>query len=67
MTFTATELELFLRVLILRLGGEVVLSTDDRDLMAIDHYLLFAEAVPGDGRAIKFVTVRVDEEHAGHA
>mgnify|MGYP003653917420 FL=1 len=67
MTFTATELELFLRVLILRLGGEAVLSTDDRDLMAIDHYLLFAESMPGDGRAIKFSTVRVDEEHAGHA
>jgi len=67
MTFTATELELFLRVLILRLGGEAVLSTDDRDLMAIDHYLLFAESVPNDGQAIKFSVVRVDEEHAGHA
>lgn len=67
MIFTATELELFLRVLLLRLGGEAVLSTDDCDLQAIDHYMLFAEAVKGDGQAIKFTVSRVDEEQAGHA
>jgi hypothetical protein len=67
MIFSATELELFLRVLILRLGGEAVLSTDDRDIAAIDHYLLFAEAVQGRDNAIKFSVARVDEEQAGHA
>ena len=67
MIFSATELELFLRVLILRLGGEAVLSTDDADLQAIDHYLLFAEAVQGHDHAIKFSVCRVDESQAGHA
>lgn len=67
MMFTATELELFLRVLILRCGGEAVFSTDDADINAIDHYLLFAESMPGDGQRIKFSVARVDEEQAGHA
>ena len=67
MIFSATELELFLRVLILRLGGEAVLSTDDRDIAAIDHYMLFAEAVKGDEQAIRFTVSRVDEDQAGHA
>lgn len=67
MMFTATELELFLRVLLLRLGGEATLSTDDRDIAAIDNYMLFAEAVPGDRHAIKFSVALVDEGQAGHA
>ena len=67
MIFSATELELFLRVLILRLGGEAVLSTDDKDIVAIDHYQLFAEAVPGDQQAIKFSVALVDEGRAGRA
>lgn len=67
MTFTATELELFLRVLILRLGGEATFTTDDSDINAIDHYLLFAESVQGSENAIKFTVARVDEDQAGHA
>lgn len=67
MTFTATELELFMRILLVRLGGEAVLSTSDADMQAIDHYTLFAESVQGDDTAIKFSVVQIDFSQAGHA
>lgn len=64
--FSAYVLEMWLRIAVLRGGGELIIRLDDADLVAIDEIQMFAEAID-DGDALKLTTARVNDERAGHA
>lgn len=66
MAFSAATLELFLRVLLARNGGEAVFEADTTEIQMSDQLLLFAE-VTESGRGVKLSVARVDESNAGHA
>ncbi len=59
-------LELWVRILVLRAGGSVVISLEDSEVDTIDEVILFAEAI-NDGTALRLTTARVRESEAGHA
>lgn len=58
--------ELWIRILVLRAGGSVVISLNDPEIDTIDDVAMFAEPI-NDGTAIKLTTVRTGDERAGHA
>ena len=66
MAFNALTLELFLRLLIARAGGEVIFEADSAEVQMSDTLVLFAEGTDS-GRGIKLTVARVDESNAGHA
>lgn len=65
MIFSSITLELFLRVMVLRAGGEAILDAASDEMQTIDNVTLFIERVSESG--IKLTTVRIDESRAGHA
>jgi hypothetical protein len=67
MTFIGpVELEFFLRLMILRLGGSVTVEADSDEVLSCDDVALFMEQSE-TGRGIVFTTVRTGDEWAGHA
>ena len=60
------ELGLFLRLAIMRLGGEMTLRIDSREMETSDQIELFANVTEDEGGIVLTVR-RVDEENAGHA
>jgi hypothetical protein len=63
MPVTAEALELFLRLAILKLGGELLINVADAE--AAEGTTLFIERI--DERAIRFTTVRINDDMVGHA
>ncbi len=66
MIITIVELEFFLRLMILRLGGSVTIDADSDEVHSSDDVSLFMERTE-DGRGIIFTTARTGDERAGHA
>ena len=66
MAFSALTMELFLRLLIARAGGEAIFEADSAEIEMSDGLMLFAEMTES-GRGVKLTVARVDESQAGHA
>ena len=66
LTFDALTMELFLRLLLARAGGEATFEADSAEIQMSDQLMLFAE-VTESGRGVKLSVARVDEQNAGHA
>lgn len=64
--FPAETLELFLKVLILRNGGEVVFTVDDSELDLAGEAVLFCGSSE-NGKAMTLSAVRILDSAAGHA
>jgi hypothetical protein len=66
MSFNALTMELFLRLLLARAGGEATFEADSDEIQMSDTLVLFAEMTES-GRGVKLSVARVDEQNAGHA
>jgi hypothetical protein len=64
MPFSPIALEFFLRLMVMRAGGEVTVMAESEELARADDLTLFAERVEG---GIRFTTARTDDASAGHA
>lgn len=66
MVWDALTMELFLRLLVARAGGEATFEADSAEIQMSDTLVLFAEMTES-GRGVKLSVARVDEQNAGHA
>ncbi len=66
MAFNAQTLELFLRILVARNGGEAIFEAESDEIQMSDTLVLFAEMTE-TGRGVRLTVARVDEDKAGHA